>query len=375
MNYIMDHFTININESVVDACWKYFFNNRILVVLDDENKFYGVLTGAEIKFAVNKSLKVKDICNCNCKKIICDTNSEVYSERTYEKAALIFANNPVINSIPVINKENHFVNFILREQVYWKSLYDECQLPRMHYAYCMTNAALDAQKLGYKSVSVIEFGVAGGNGLVNVEFHAREITRLTGVSFDIYGFDSGVGLPPNDVKEDAYKDLPHIFKDYDYKMDEPLLRSKLQKSKLVIGNIKETGPSFFEKYSPAPIAVMFIDVDRYSSTVPILKLLNRECSYFLPRVYMYFDDLYAEYEFQGEQLAIKEFNQQNESIKISPEGYRDCSSEKIKDTPYGLKITNFWGYRNIKMCHFFKHPKYNSSCKKAGLLNLERTLY
>ena len=52
---------------------------------------------------------------------------------------------------------------------------------RPQYAYCMLEAALLARDHGIKKISAIEFGVAGGNGLVNIEAHAREIHRELGV--------------------------------------------------------------------------------------------------------------------------------------------------------------------------------------------------
>ena len=36
---------------------------------------------------------------------------------------------------------------------------------RPHYGYCVYNAAALAKKLGYRQISVLEFGVAGGVGL------------------------------------------------------------------------------------------------------------------------------------------------------------------------------------------------------------------
>ena len=39
-------------------------------------------------------------------------------------------------------------------------------ISRPHYAYCIFNACQLASKLGLKAISVIEFGVATGNGLV-----------------------------------------------------------------------------------------------------------------------------------------------------------------------------------------------------------------
>src|SRR4051794_1057437 len=76
---------------------------------------------------------------------------------------------------------------------------------RPHYGYCVYQGALLAKKLGHRRVSVIEFGVAGGKGLLNLEYHAEEASRALGIEIDIYGFDTGKGLPaPVD-----YRDLPY----------------------------------------------------------------------------------------------------------------------------------------------------------------------
>ena len=40
--------------------------------------------------------------------------------------------------------------------------------PRPHYAYCTYHAARLAEILGIERISLIEFGVAGGNGLVEL---------------------------------------------------------------------------------------------------------------------------------------------------------------------------------------------------------------
>ncbi|HEY5681248.1 MAG TPA: hypothetical protein VIS55_14360 [Pseudomonadales bacterium] len=49
--------------------------------------------------------------------------------------------------------------------------------------------------------------MAGGNGLVEMERIAREVEPLFGVGIEIWGFDSGKGLPaPRD-----YRDLPYIW--------------------------------------------------------------------------------------------------------------------------------------------------------------------
>jgi hypothetical protein len=190
---------------------------------------------------------------------------------------------------------------------------------RPHYGYCVLNAAKLAKKLNYDRISVVEFGVAGGNGLLNLEFHALEIEKLLDIKIDVYGFDTGEGLPTTL----DYRDLPYHWKPGFFKMDVPLLQSKLKKAKLIIGNIDETSKTFFDDNNPAPIAAMFHDFDYYSSTEKALKMLDMDDKHFLPRIYCYLDDiigteieLYNDYT--GERLAINEFNASHTFKKFSP---------------------------------------------------------
>lgn len=44
-------------------------------------------------------------------------------------------------------------------------------------------------------ISAIEFGVDGGNGLLAMENIAQEVEKEVPVEFEIYGFDTGSGLP------------------------------------------------------------------------------------------------------------------------------------------------------------------------------------
>jgi hypothetical protein len=48
-----------------------------------------------------------------------------------------------------------------------------------------------AKALGIKRVSVIEFGVAGGNGLVALDRIAEKVEQALGIDIDVYGFDTG----------------------------------------------------------------------------------------------------------------------------------------------------------------------------------------
>ena len=89
-------------------------------------------------------------------------------------------------------------------------------LERMPYAYICFNAAKLAKKLGYDRISVIEYGVGEGAGLLSLEEYTVEIKKIFGVQIDIYGFDTGQGLP----KPTDYRDLPYHWKEGFFSMSE-----------------------------------------------------------------------------------------------------------------------------------------------------------
>jgi hypothetical protein len=221
-------------------------------------------------------------------------------------------------------------------------------LRRNHYAYICFNAALLAKKLGYKKISVLEYGVAEGSGLISLEKYTDEIQKILDIEIEIYGFDTGKGLP----KVDNYKDLPYHWKEGFFSMDQNKLKKKLKKAKLIIGNIENTSQNFFKDHNPAPIGAVIQDFDLYSSTKTALNMMIDNKNFFLPRVFSYFDDilggeveLYNDYT--GERLAINEFNLNNEDIKISP-------------AYYFLPRSNINWHHQIRIIHFFKHDKYNN---------------
>jgi len=221
-------------------------------------------------------------------------------------------------------------------------------ISRPNYGYCLYNAAKLAKKLGYSKISAIEFGVAGGNGLLNFEFHAEQIRKLVSIDMEIYGFDTAEGLP----KPLDYRDLPYHWKEGFYKMDVAALESKLKKAKLVIGEVSDTLKSFFEKYKPAPIGAISFDLDFYSSTKSSLATFLAPERYLLPRIFCYFDDtIGTEVElynnFTGQRLAINEFNRANDGIKLA--------------SPY-LVNSGIWDTwrQQIWIAHLFNHSQYNT---------------
>ena len=67
--------------------------------------------------------------------------------------------------------------------------------------------------------------MAGGNVLA-LESYAREIESELQIEIELYGFDSGAGLPePRD-----YRDIPYVWRPGFYPMDEVKLRSRLNRS-------------------------------------------------------------------------------------------------------------------------------------------------
>jgi hypothetical protein len=221
---------------------------------------------------------------------------------------------------------------------------------RPHYGYIIYQAASLARRLGLPRISVIEFGVAGGAGLLCMEHHAARVEDLIPeVKIEIYGFDTGAGLPsPAD-----YRDLPYHWKGGFFAMDPARLREKLTRSTLVLGDVAETVKTFAATYNPAPLGAMSHDLDYYSSTAAALDLLKADSAFLAPRIFCYFDDtvgsdnaLFTDYT--GERLAIAEFNAQNAAIKLSP--------------AYHLRIRDggqAWKHQ-IWIAHSFGHPLYNT---------------
>ena len=49
---------------------------------------------------------------------------------------------------------------------------------RPHYETILLESVLEAKKLGYKKVSVLELGVAGGNGIIALEKYKKRIEKI-----------------------------------------------------------------------------------------------------------------------------------------------------------------------------------------------------
>lgn len=160
---------------------------------------------------------------------------------------------------------------------------------RKQHAFALLDLADQARRLRLNRATVIEFGVASGAGLINIQEVARRITEATGVAFDIYGFDSGHGMPA----PQSYRDHPELYQLGDFPMDRQALSQKLRPNvSLVLGPLSETIPTFAARdFSHSPIGFVSIDVDYYTSTVEAVKVLAGPAANYFPRVMMWLDDI------------------------------------------------------------------------------------
>jgi hypothetical protein len=224
---------------------------------------------------------------------------------------------------------------------------EDAHILRTNYTWGVLQAAHLAHALNVQHLSVIEFGVAGGDGLVALERAAQKTEALLDVKIDVHGFDTGRGLP----KSNDYRDLPNCYSESQYVMDVDQLRDRLRSARLHIGLVADTITTFIAS-SPPPIGFIAFDLDYYSSTVDAFTILEADEALLLPRVHCYFDDImgFTCSEFTGERLAIDEFNSTHRLRKISP----------IFGLKYFLRPDHGaqqWS-EMFYLAHIFDHPLY-----------------
>jgi hypothetical protein len=218
---------------------------------------------------------------------------------------------------------------------------------RPAYLWGLLQGAGQARTLGITRIAALEFGVAGGNGLLALERIAAQVGDLCGVKIDAVGFDTGTGLPP----PVDHRDVPNMLWSGRFAMDHEALRRRLGSASLVLGPIDETLPTFLQA-EPPPAAFVSVDVDFYSSTVHTLRLLDAHSDRLLPRVYCYFDDIlgYTYSDCNGELLAIAEFNAAHSRQQICKiHGLRYRVHQSLRD--------KLW-LDCMYIAHMFNHPLY-----------------
>jgi hypothetical protein len=189
--------------------------------------------------------------------------------------------------------------------------------PRPNYLNGLLLAAHQAQSEGVEEIAAVEFGVAGGNGLLVLQSEAEAVEKETGVRIAVVGFDNGPNGLPALIGD--YRDHPDAWQPGDYPMDYEKLRAKLSsRTQLILGNVRDTVPAFVGNRSAPPVGFISLDLDLYSSTVHALKILTLPGARILRRTFLYLDDVELTicHRFAGELLAIDEFNQGSHNIKI-----------------------------------------------------------
>ena len=226
----------------------------------------------------------------------------------------------------------------------WAALFDALRYPP--YALGLQTACKYACLAGAEGFTAIEFGVAGGNGLVELSKYAAKMSQRTGLKIKAAGFDSGAGLPQGT----DYRDAPWLWNPGDFPSTVDKLRLVLPtETELVVGQIQNMLPRWLEKKPRLPVGFVSVDVDYYSSTASILKTLgNVDVRCLLPFVSFYFDDVfrYLTPRCTGEFAALDEFNRSHDRRQFDRD---DWLSE---DRPFGNRL---WLKRMYSLC-CFDHP-------------------
>ena len=152
---------------------------------------------------------------------------------------------------------------------------------RAAYAFCLYYATLEAKRLGYSRISALEFGVAGGNGIIALQTYAREIKRELGIEVEIYGFDSGAGLP----KPRDFRDVPYLWQTGFYPIDETKLRARLEGSQLVMGDVADTAKTFLTT------TILPQSAPHFSTWISLHLPLPKSCTYSKLTTIIYFASL------------------------------------------------------------------------------------
>jgi len=217
---------------------------------------------------------------------------------------------------------------------------------------CLYYAALQAKRLGYRAITAVELGVAGGNGLLSMSEHARTIQKELGVEIVVIGFDAGSGLPESSDP----RDLKYYWSAGALPMDQQKLQARLAgRAELIIGDVADTCPKWYPR-ADAPLGVIAFDLDLYSSTMAALPLLEKENV--LPRIWCYFDDITdgpqsCLTDFLGEAAAIEDFNRMPKRKVLED----NLSQARVfAEYPVGES----W-HSKIYIYHRLTHPRYNVS--------------
>lgn len=192
-----------------------------------------------------------------------------------------------------------------------KELYRHGKLIRPVYYLGLDRAFRYAKKLGLEQFSILEFGVAEGNGILLLQTLAaamREHPTFRSRRAKIIGYDTFEGLP----QIESVRDGRSTWQTGDYPGDLARLRALVDPAlvQLEPGLFSESIPRTRETLAAYPPLFVIVDCDLYASTVSIFAALFPA---HMPALsFWYFDDTNLNFysEQVGEQAAIREFNAQ-----------------------------------------------------------------
>ena len=286
------------------------------------------------------------------------------SIRTFLKGMkhwLLDEENPTLKEVPFDNRDEWM------QYAYRKLKQDPVCTRRPQYIWGVLQGAALSKVLGIEHISVIEFGVAGGGGLIALERAAELTEEMVGIKIDVYGFDTGTGNP----KVIDYRDVPFRWSEGCWPMEKEKLEKQLHRAKLVLGHTKDTIPEFI-RGKQAPVAFAAFDLTMYSSTAEALKLFEAEYGLLLPRTFCMFRSLVGKCgdlcEYIGERLAIHEFNGKNTMRKL-------CHMDGLRYwIPNG--VGELWP-EFFYCLHIFDHPLYGrpSSLRQSVAIDMDGREY
>jgi hypothetical protein len=193
-------------------------------------------------------------------------------------------------------------------------------LGRDTYALPLAHGVWQAIHCGYDRLAAVELGVYSGRGLRELCRAAQFFRNEFGFDLQVYGFDSGAGLP-EPIHD--YRDHPELlYHSGEFAMpDHDALRASLPEwCELILGDVGDTIPAFLQGLEDRRLVFAAFDLDLYSSTVRALPLLAGAPELYLPALPLYFDDTnsgISHCDWAGERLAALEFNEVHALRKIS----------------------------------------------------------
>ena len=157
-----------------------------------------------------------------------------------------------------------------------------------------------------------------------------------------------------------FRDLPYVWAEGFYRMDQAKLKHRLQHARLMLGNLASTVPDALDTLRH-PIGFISFDLDYDSSTMEAFRVFDGPPDSRLPRVFCYFDDLiwperacYS--EFTGEYAAIRDFNARSKHKKIS----------QVAGLRWMRERARAWN-EQIYVLHDFEHARYSRNITPAGV--------